>query len=51
VGPEVAARLDADRAYVDALRRGVEPDDARLEQDWVAGIHRSNQELAARDPS
>jgi glyoxylase-like metal-dependent hydrolase (beta-lactamase superfamily II) len=42
-GPEVAARLAADRAYVDALRRGEEPVDARLEQDWLAGPHRSNQ--------
>jgi glyoxylase-like metal-dependent hydrolase (beta-lactamase superfamily II) len=45
-GPEVAARLAADRAYVDALRRGAEPDDPRLEQDWVLGIHRANQEQA-----
>jgi glyoxylase-like metal-dependent hydrolase (beta-lactamase superfamily II) len=28
-GPEVAARLAVDRAYVDALRRGEEPVDAR----------------------
>jgi len=41
-GPEIAARLAADRAYVDALRRGEEPVDARLEQDWLAGPHRSN---------
>jgi glyoxylase-like metal-dependent hydrolase (beta-lactamase superfamily II) len=45
-GPEVAARLAADRAYIDALRRGEEPDDARLDADWIAGIHRSNQEQA-----
>ena len=31
-GPEVAARLAADRAYIDALRRGEEPVDARLER-------------------
>ena len=30
-GPEVAARLAADHAYIDALRRGEEPVDARLE--------------------
>ena len=42
VGPEVAARLAADRAYIDALRRGEEPVDARLEQDWLAGPHQSN---------
>ncbi len=45
-GAEVAARLAADRAYIDALRRGEEPVDARLEQDWLAGPHRSNQEQA-----
>jgi glyoxylase-like metal-dependent hydrolase (beta-lactamase superfamily II) len=42
-GDEVAARLAADRAYVDALRRGVEPDDPRLEQDWLRdGPHQGN---------
>jgi glyoxylase-like metal-dependent hydrolase (beta-lactamase superfamily II) len=46
-GPEVAARLAADRAYIDALRRGEEPVDARLEQDWLAGIHQSNLKAAA----
>jgi glyoxylase-like metal-dependent hydrolase (beta-lactamase superfamily II) len=49
-GPEVAARLAADRAYIDALRRGVEPADPRLDQDWLSGPHRSNVELA-RQPS
>jgi glyoxylase-like metal-dependent hydrolase (beta-lactamase superfamily II) len=40
---EVAARLAADRAYVDALRRGTEPDDPRLEQDWLRdGPHQGN---------
>jgi glyoxylase-like metal-dependent hydrolase (beta-lactamase superfamily II) len=44
-GPEVAARLAADHAYIDALRRGSEPvDDARLEQDWVSALHESNLE-------
>jgi glyoxylase-like metal-dependent hydrolase (beta-lactamase superfamily II) len=47
-GAEVAARFAADRAYLDALRRGEEPVDARLEQDWLAGAHRSNQEQARR---
>ncbi len=45
-GPEVAARLAADRAYVDALRRGEEPVDARLEQDWMSGIHEANLKQA-----
>jgi glyoxylase-like metal-dependent hydrolase (beta-lactamase superfamily II) len=45
-GLEVAARLAADRAYIDALRRGEEPVDARLEQDWVSGLHQSNLEQA-----
>jgi glyoxylase-like metal-dependent hydrolase (beta-lactamase superfamily II) len=45
-GPEVAARLAADQAYIDALRRGEEPADARLSQDWLSGIHRSNLEQA-----
>jgi uridylate kinase len=45
-GPEVAARLAADRAYIDALRRGGEAIDARLDQDWLSGPHHSNLELA-----
>ena len=45
-GPEVAARLAADRAYIGALRRGEEPVDARLDQEWLAGPHQSNVELA-----
>ena len=45
-GPEVAARLAADRAYIDALRRGEDPADARLAQDWLSGIHQSNLEQA-----
>ncbi len=45
-GAEVAARLAADRAYVDALRRGLDPVDARLEQDWLSGPHQSNLEQA-----
>jgi hypothetical protein len=45
-GPEVAARLAADRAYIDALRRGEEPVDARLDQEWLAGPHQANLEAA-----
>jgi glyoxylase-like metal-dependent hydrolase (beta-lactamase superfamily II) len=48
-GPEVAARLAADCAYIDALRRGDEPADPRLgpDADWLSGPHRSNLEQAA----
>jgi len=46
-GPAVAARLAADHAYIDALRRGEEPVDARLGPDWLP-IHQSNQEQARR---
>ena len=47
-GPEVAARFAADHAYIDALRRGEEPVDARLgpHADWLSGPHRSNLEQA-----
>jgi glyoxylase-like metal-dependent hydrolase (beta-lactamase superfamily II) len=46
-GAEVAARLAADRAYIEALRRGEEPADARLEHaEWLSGLHQSNQEQA-----
>jgi glyoxylase-like metal-dependent hydrolase (beta-lactamase superfamily II) len=46
-GPEVAARLAADRSYIEALRRGEEPADPRLAgADWLAGPHRSNLEQA-----
>jgi glyoxylase-like metal-dependent hydrolase (beta-lactamase superfamily II) len=50
-GPEVATRLAADRAYIDALRRGEDPLDARLDADWLAGPHRSNLEQARRPGS
>ncbi len=50
-GAEVAARLAADRAYIDALRRGEEPVDARLGPDakWLSGPHQSNMEQARGD--
>lgn len=41
-GPEIAVRLAADRAYVDALRRGAEPVDQRLDVDWMSGPHQGN---------
>ena len=41
-GHEVAARLAADRAYIDALGRGEEPADARLDVEWMSGPHQSN---------
>jgi glyoxylase-like metal-dependent hydrolase (beta-lactamase superfamily II) len=43
-GPEVAARVAADRAYIDALSRGEDPVDARLgpHTEWLSGPHRSN---------
>jgi hypothetical protein len=46
-GPEVAPRLAADHAYIDALRRGGEPADARLGPDapWLPA-HQSNLEQA-----
>jgi glyoxylase-like metal-dependent hydrolase (beta-lactamase superfamily II) len=44
-GREVATRLAADHAYLDALRRGEEPLDARLAtHDWLSPIHQSNLE-------
>ena len=47
-GPEVAARVAADRGYIDALRRGEDPVDARLgpHTEWLSGPHRSNLEQA-----
>jgi glyoxylase-like metal-dependent hydrolase (beta-lactamase superfamily II) len=42
-GPEIAARLAADRAYLKALRDAEPPTDARLEAaDWLAGPHQGN---------
>jgi glyoxylase-like metal-dependent hydrolase (beta-lactamase superfamily II) len=47
-GPEIAARLAADRAYIDALRRGEDPVDARLDAEWLSGPHQSNLRQARR---
>lgn len=48
---EVAARLAADHAYIEALRRGEEPVDARLgpNAEWLAGPHESNLKRAFDD--
>jgi glyoxylase-like metal-dependent hydrolase (beta-lactamase superfamily II) len=45
-GPEVAARVEADRAYIAAVRREENPDDPRLEQDWLVGAHEGNVKQA-----
>ncbi|MEU9977795.1 MBL fold metallo-hydrolase [Streptomyces sp. NPDC051014] len=47
-GSEVAARIAADRAYVDAVRRGEDPTDVRLgpHAEWLLVPHRSNLEQA-----
>jgi glyoxylase-like metal-dependent hydrolase (beta-lactamase superfamily II) len=45
-GPEIAARLAADHAYIGALRRGDEPADPRLAQDWLSAPHQSNLKQA-----
>lgn len=50
-GVEVAVRFEADRAYLDALRRGEEPADARLQQHyWLSVPHQSNVQQV-RDPA
>jgi len=46
VGAEITARLAVDRAYIDALGRGEEPVDPRLDQDWLSGPDQSNLEQA-----
>jgi glyoxylase-like metal-dependent hydrolase (beta-lactamase superfamily II) len=46
-GPEVPARLAADRAYIDALRRSEQPVDERLAAaEWLSGPHQSNMKQA-----
>jgi glyoxylase-like metal-dependent hydrolase (beta-lactamase superfamily II) len=46
-GREITARLAADHTYIDSLRRGEEPIDARLgAADWLSGPHKSNLEQA-----
>jgi glyoxylase-like metal-dependent hydrolase (beta-lactamase superfamily II) len=49
-GPEVAARLTADRTYINALRQGEDPADPRLAQDWLAAPHQSNLNQARHSP-
>ncbi|MEO3934583.1 MBL fold metallo-hydrolase [Micrococcaceae bacterium Sec7.4] len=51
---QLRARLKQDRAYVDALRDGAEPDDPRLGPsaplEWLAGVHQGQvQQLAQRN--
>ncbi|MEU4197310.1 MBL fold metallo-hydrolase [Kribbella sp. NPDC026611] len=43
---EIAARIAADRAYLNALRQGDEPTDPRLAQDWLAAPHQTNLKQA-----
>ncbi len=51
-GEEIAARVRMDRSYVEALRRGGDPADARLDPDatydpdWLRDMHRQNLRLA-----
>jgi glyoxylase-like metal-dependent hydrolase (beta-lactamase superfamily II) len=45
-GPEIAARLAADHAYVDALRQGEDPVDPRLRREWLSVPHQANIEQA-----
>jgi glyoxylase-like metal-dependent hydrolase (beta-lactamase superfamily II) len=42
---DVTARLAADRAYVDALRRRQDPVDVRMEDDWMMGPHQRNLQV------
>jgi len=51
---QVRVRIDQDRAYVDALRDGDAPHDARIGPsakegwDWVAGVHEQQRERLAQ---
>lgn len=51
-GEEIAARVRMDRAYVEALRRGEDPVDLRLDPaatydpDWLREMHQQNLRLA-----
>jgi glyoxylase-like metal-dependent hydrolase (beta-lactamase superfamily II) len=50
-GPQVAARIAADRAYLDALRRGEGPVDVRLERNpWLSSPHQSNLSQVGQPP-
>jgi len=56
-GDGVLTRLKQDRAYVEALRDGSDPDDMRIKSpkegwDWVVGIHTwQTQTLAKKENS
>jgi hypothetical protein len=49
---EIAARVQVDRAYMEALRRGEDPVDVRLDPaatydpDWLREMHAQNLRLA-----
>jgi glyoxylase-like metal-dependent hydrolase (beta-lactamase superfamily II) len=52
-GDQVRARIEQDRAYVEALRDGRAPDDARIDSpapgwEWVRDIHAGQVESVAR---
>lgn len=49
-GNEVAARFEADRAYIDALARREVPVDARLSLEWLSHVQESNIEQSRRSP-
>lgn len=52
---ELRARIDQDRAYLEAVREGREPDDPRLNQakagwEWVAGLHEGQVQRLGQKP-
>jgi glyoxylase-like metal-dependent hydrolase (beta-lactamase superfamily II) len=42
IGTQIAARLEADRTYIEELRTGIDSRDPRLNQDWLAAPHQAN---------